>query len=156
VISTVFPPRLISEIWKLDSAPIWPLYPMQAGQPGDVLAGGVDDGVRPDSQRGQQPPGDDIGHGHLPHLAQLQPDHRPEPDGLAAEHDHLVGGAGSGPVHAVPGDRHRLVERGDLEGQGAGEDRDALACDGVLDEQVLLMPPSAPPQPMMPDCAACG
>jgi hypothetical protein len=30
-----------------------------------------------------------------------------------------------------------LVERGDLEGQGAGEDRHALARDGVLDEQVL-------------------
>jgi hypothetical protein len=37
----------------------------------------------------------------------------------------------------VPGDRHRLVERGDLEGQDAWEDRDALARDGVLDEQVL-------------------
>ena len=27
VISTVFPPRLIPGMSKLDSAPIWPLYP---------------------------------------------------------------------------------------------------------------------------------
>ena len=27
VTSTVFPPRLIPGMWKLDSAPIWPLYP---------------------------------------------------------------------------------------------------------------------------------
>jgi hypothetical protein len=37
----------------------------------------------------------------------------------------------------VAGDGHGLVEGGDVEGDGVREDRDALADDGVLDEQVF-------------------
>ena len=32
VISTVFAPKLMPEMWKLDSAPIWPLYPWPLNQ----------------------------------------------------------------------------------------------------------------------------
>src|SRR5580704_14141008 len=32
VISTVFPPKLMPEMSKLDSAPIWPLYPWPVNQ----------------------------------------------------------------------------------------------------------------------------
>ena len=113
------------------------LWPCRRQPRGYVLAGGVDDRVRAGGQRGAQAGGDDIGHGHLPHPAELQPDHRPEPDGPSAENHNLVRGPGLGAVHAVPGDRHRLVERSDLEGQVIREDRHALARDGVLDEQVL-------------------
>src|SRR6266545_2659060 len=68
---------------------------------------------------------------------QLQPDRGAQADRPGAEDDDLVGGFGLGAVDAVAGDGHRLVEGGDVEGDGVREDGDALADDGVLDEQVL-------------------
>src|SRR6266508_3612077 len=52
--------------------------------------------------------------------------------------DDGVGADSEGGLQALgDGDGHRLVEGGDVEGDGVREDGDALADDGVLDEQVL-------------------
>jgi len=104
---------------------------------GDVFGRGVDDGVGADSEGGLQALGDDVGHGHVLDPPQLQPDRGAQADRPGAEDDDLVGGFGLGAVDAVAGDGHRLVEGGDVEGDGVREDGDALADDGVLDEQVL-------------------
>src|SRR6266545_4819340 len=100
-------------------------------------AGGVEVDVGADSEGGLQALGDDVGHGHVLDPPQLQPDRGAQADRPGAEDDDLVGGFGLGAVDAVAGDGHRLVEGGDVEGDGVREDGDALADDGVLDEQVL-------------------
>jgi hypothetical protein len=84
-----------------------------------------------------QAPGNDVGHSYLFDAAQLQPDGGSEPDGPGREHHDLVCGPGLAAVDAVPRDRHTLVERGDVVGHRPGDHRQALAHDGVLDDQVL-------------------
>jgi hypothetical protein len=84
-----------------------------------------------------QAPGNDVGHSYLFDAAQLQPDGGSEPDGPGREHHDLVRGPGLAAVDAVPRDRHTLVERGDVVGHRPGDHRQALAHDGVLDDQVL-------------------
>ena len=84
-----------------------------------------------------RPLGNDVGDGHVRDPAKLQPDGGAEPDGPGSEHDDLVGGAGFGAVDTVQGDRHGFVERGDVVGRRIGDNRQALAHHGDLDDQIF-------------------